>query len=33
MNATEHSATNTEQHSILSTAVNGDNVVNGARDP
>lgn len=28
MNATEHSATNTEQQSILSTAVNGDNVVN-----
>jgi hypothetical protein len=27
------SATNTEQQSILSTAVNGDNVVNGARDP
>ncbi|KAG2057138.1 Bromodomain-containing protein [Suillus hirtellus] len=28
MNATEHSATNTEQRSILSIAVNGDNVVN-----
>lgn len=28
MNATEHSATNTEQQSILCTAVNGDNVVN-----